>query len=201
MIEYIKGEISELSPTYVVLETSGVGYYINISLNTYSEIENQVDAKLYIYEVIREDAHILYGFATKKERFVFERLISVSGVGANTARLILSSLSPDEVVYSIANNKSSSFKAIKGIGNKTAERIVIDLKDKVKNIDVEIDYELVEKKNDVLHNRNRNDALSALVALGYNKKEAEKALNKVIASVETDDVADLVRESLKILTT
>ena len=200
MIEYIRGKIVVLNPTFVIIETVGIGYFINISLNTYIVLEGVSESKLYIYEVIREDAHLLFGFATKKERLVFEKLISVSGVGVNTARLILSSLTADETVYAILNGDASAFKSVKGIGNKTAERIIVDLKDKLKGIELEPEIDIKGKKTNAVHNRNREDALSALVALGYNRKEAEKALNKVIASVKDDDVAELVRETLKILT-
>ena len=200
MIEYIKGKVVSLNPAYVIIETGGIGYFINISLNTYTGLEGQNEAKLFIYEIIREDAHLLFGFSTVKERSVFEKLISVSGVGANTARLILSSLTADQTVYAIINADASAFKAVKGIGKKTAERIIVDLKDKVKTIDIETEIESEGEKTGAVHNRNREDALSALVALGYNRKEAEKALNKVVTSVQDDDVAELVRETLKILT-
>ena len=200
MIEYIKGKVVSLNPAYVIIETGGIGYFINISLNTYTGLEGQNEAKLFIYEIIREDAHLLFGFYTIKERSVFEKLISVSGVGANTARLILSSLTADQTVYAIINADASAFKAVKGIGKKTAERIIVDLKDKVKTIDIDTEVEIEGEKTGAVHNRNREDALSALVALGYNRKEAEKALNKVVTSVQDDDVAELVRETLKILT-
>ena len=200
MIEYIKGKVVSLNPAYVIIETGGIGYFINISLNTYTGLEGQNEAKLFIYEIIREDAHLLFGFSTVKERSVFEKLISVSGVGANTARLILSSLTADQTVYAIINADASAFKAVKGIGKKTAERIIVDLKDKVKTIDIETEIESEGEKTGAVHNRNREDALSALVALGYNRKEAEKALSKVVTSVQDDDVAELVRETLKILT-
>lgn len=200
MIEYIKGKVVSLNPAYVIIETGGIGYFINISLNTYTGLEGQNEAKLFIYEIIREDAHLLFGFYTIKERSVFEKLISVSGVGANTARLILSSLTADQTVYAIINGDVSAFKAVKGIGKKTAERIIVDLKDKVKTIDIDTEVEIEGEKTGAVHNRNREDALSALVALGYNRKEAEKALSKIVTSVQDDDVAELVRETLKILT-
>ena len=200
MIDYIKGKIISLNPAYVVLETGGIGYFINITLNTYAGLEGQNESKLYIYEIIREDAHILFGFDTIKERSVFEKLITVSGVGANTARLILSSLTADQTVHAIINGDAAAFKTVKGIGKKTAERIIVDLKDKVKTFEIETDLDLKNEKTSQIHNRNREDALSALVALGYNRKEAEKALRKVITAIKDDDVAELVRETLKILT-
>jgi len=187
-------------PTLVVLEVNGIGYEINISLNTFTSLEDKDEAKVYVYEIIREDSHQLFGFATVKEREVFKKLISVSGVGANTARLILSSLTPDDVVLAILGANSSAFKSVKGIGKKTSERIIVDLKDKVTDFEITESVTEFDKKDAGLHNRNKEDALSALVALGYNRREAEKVLRKVLTSHGDKDIAELVRESLKILT-
>ncbi len=203
MFEYIKGRMVSLSPAYVIVEAGGIGYFINISLNTHSLISKIAgEIKLYIHEIIREDARILYGFAAEEERGIFRYLISVSGVGANTARLILSSLSPYEVVASISDENVSAFKSIKGIGTKTAQRIIVDLKDKIKPETFQVAPSPADdKKNTFLHNTMRSDALSALITLGYKQKEAEKALNKVMATGDMpDDVAELVRRTLKILT-
>ncbi len=203
MFEYIKGKLISSSPAYVIIETGGIGYFINISLNTHSAISKASgEVKLYIHEIIREDARTLYGFAGQEEREIFRHLISVSGVGANTARLILSSLSPYEVVASISEENVSAFKSIKGIGNKTAQRIIVDLKDKIKPGTFQEEISSTDgKKNTLLHNTMRSDALSALITLGYKQKEAEKALNKVMAAGDMpDDVAELVRRTLKILT-
>jgi Holliday junction DNA helicase RuvA len=204
MFEYIKGKLISLSPAFAILENGGIGYFINISLNTYTALQSKdkEEVKLYIHEIIREDARSLYGFANKEERDTFRHLISVSGVGANTARLILSSLTPIDVMNSIEEGNVATFKSIKGIGLKTAQRIIVDLKDKIKPGDVDdLDLSIDGKKTTVLHNTIRSDALSALITLGYKQKEAEKALNKVLAAGDVpDDVAELVRRTLKILT-
>ena len=132
MIEYITGEVAELSPTETVIECMGIGYLLNISLNTYSSLQKGNDAKLYVYEAIREDAHLLYGFSARRERELFLLLISVSGVGPNTARMILSSLNPSELEQVIVSENVNILKSVKGIGGKTAQRIIVDLKDKIK---------------------------------------------------------------------
>ncbi len=200
MIDYLRGEIKENTPTFLILDVNGIGYYINISLYTHSLLKNKTITQIYIHEVIREDAYILYGFADSKEREIFRLLITVNGVGANTARVILSSLTYNEAMIAIANGDTKTFKTIKGIGTKTAERIIVDLKDKIKTNELANDDQgNFTKKTHNLHNRIASDSLSALLALGYKRKEAEKAINKVLASGEYSDVADVVRKTLKIL--
>ena len=165
MLDFIKGEIVELNPASVVLETGGLGYAINISLNTYSALSGEKTAKLYVYEAIREDAHLLFGFMEQRERSLFLLLISVSGVGANTARMILSSLSVPELETVISSGNVNMLKTIKGIGAKTAERIIIDLKDKIK-----LSADMVSGEKIVIPmNPAANEAISALMMLGFNQ--------------------------------
>ena len=170
MFEYIKGEISELKPTAAVIETGQIGFTLNISLNTYAKIEGQSSAKLFIHEVIREDAFTLYGFAEKEERDIFLLLISVSGVGANTARTILSSFSVAELEAIICSGNVNQLKGVKGIGLKTAQRIIVDLKDKVGKSESD---ELFLSENNY-----REEALTALTVLGFLRSNSEKVLDK-----------------------
>lgn len=191
MIEYIKGDISEITPTNVVLENSGVGYFINISLNTFSLINNETKCKLFIHEVIREDAHTLFGFENRKEREIFRLLISVSGIGANTARMILSSMNAVEVENAILRSEVATFNKIKGIGTKTAQRVIVDLKDKVGKGDSE--NNIFEIQNNTI----KEESLSALVMLGFSKKESEKLIDKVIKETKDITVEELIKEALK----
>ncbi|MDX9697448.1 MAG: Holliday junction branch migration protein RuvA [Bacteroidales bacterium] len=191
MYEYLKGEIIELNPTYLVLENSGIGYFIHISVNTYSKLAEQKTCLVYIHQAIREDAHVFFGFADKKEREIFLQLISVSGIGANTARMMLSSLSPEEVKSAILQNNISLLKSIKGIGLKTAERIIVDLRDKVGKITDE--SEIVVTINNTI----KDEALSALVMLGFPKAKIEKLLSDILKDHKSLSVEELVKESLK----
>ncbi|MGE0088451.1 MAG: Holliday junction branch migration protein RuvA [Bacteroidales bacterium] len=191
MYEYIKGEIIELNPTYLVLENSGIGYFINISVNTYSKLAEQKSCLVYIHQAIREDAHVFFGFADKKEREIFLQLISVSGIGANTARMMLSSLSPEEVKSAILQNNIALLKSIKGIGLKTAERIIVDLRDKVGKITNE--SEIVVTINNTI----KDEALSALVMLGFPKAKIDKLLGEILKDHKSLSVEELVKESLK----
>jgi Holliday junction DNA helicase RuvA len=191
MLEFIQGEILETNPAYVVMHTNGLGYFINISLNTYSDISGKKEGTLYLHEIVREDAYMLYGFAGKKERETFRNLISVSGVGANTACMMLSSLSPEEIRTAIVQEQVSTLKAIKGIGAKSAQRIIVDLKDKLVKEGEE--KEIVPASD----NTSREEALSALVTLGFSKKQVEKVLD-TLASQEPDlNVESLVKQALK----
>lgn len=191
MYDYISGQVKELTPTYAVIDIHGTGFFINISLNTYSSIQENSQCKLYIYEAIREDSFQLYGFSTKKEREIFVNLISVSGVGANTARMMLSSLSPDEIVNAILHNDIVQLKSIKGIGAKSAQRIIVDLKDKIgkaSNLD-----EIITS----LDNTIKEEALSALVMLGFQKTKAEKVVESVIRKNKDLNLEEIIKESLK----
>jgi len=191
MIDYIKGTIAKITPACVVLETSGVGYFINISLTTFSELENKTDVKILMHEVIREDTHQLFGFATDKEREIFRYLISVTGVGANTARMMLSSLLPAELELAIINSDVNILKNVKGIGLKTAQRIIVDLKEKLgKNTET---AEIFASSD----NTNREEALSALVMLGFAKSAVSKILDKIVREERNLTVEAMIKKALK----
>jgi len=193
MYDYIKGDIAELTPTHIVLEQNGIGYDINITLFSYSKLQGTGKCKLFLHQVIREDAHLLYGFSSADERKIFRLLISVSGIGANTARMILSSMSPDEVQQTIAEGNYNLLQSIKGIGAKTAQRIIVDLKDKVvKTTEAAQIFRLTD-------NTIKKEALSALEILGFSKKQSEKVIDKLLSQNATMPVEDLIKQALKIL--
>ena len=172
MITQIRGRLVEKSPTAVVVDCNGIGYSINISLNTFSKLSDEESIKLFTHLIIKEDSHSLFGFLTKTERELFRLLISVSGVGASTARVMLSSLSLTEIVSAIANEKVSIVQSIKGIGSKTAQRIILELKDKILGIDNnDNDFELIPKESE--------EAISALEVLGYSRKQTTKIVSKI----------------------
>lgn len=185
MISHIQGRLIEKNPTDVVIDCNGVGYFLHISLQTYSQIPDTENIRMYTHLQVREDAHSLYGFITQSERKVFRLLISVSGVGAATARTMLSSLTPQEIVEAIAVNDLVTLKTAKGIGVKTAQRMVLDLKDKVLKI-----YDLEEVSADS-NNTNREEALSALETLGFARKQAEKVC-KLVAKENPDASAEVI---------
>jgi Holliday junction DNA helicase RuvA len=193
MYEFLQGVLTEKNPTYVVLENSGIGYLVNISLNTFTKIKELQEAKLFTHFYVREDAQILYGFADETERELFRFLLSVSGVGASTARLILSSLTTEEVHAAITQGQSSVLQSVKGVGAKTAQRIVIDLKDKL------VKAGIGPEKVDFSHNTLKDEALSGLLILGFNKSSAEKAINKILQKDSITSVESLIKEALKIL--
>lgn len=193
MIDYIKGEIVELTPTTVTIDINGIGYLINISLNTYTALSGKEEAKIYIYEIIREDAHLLFGFAAKQERELFTQLISVSGIGANTARMILSSMSPSELVNVIASGNSDTLKMVKGIGLKTAQRVIVDLKDKIK-------IEGIDPKTILLTNsQSSEEAVAALVMLGFSQQPSQKAVMKILKENPAASVETIIKAALKML--
>lgn len=193
MYDYIKGEISELNPTFVVLDNQGIGFHIKISLNTFSSLSDKPSGKLYIHEIIREDTHELYGFKTPREREVFRLLISVSGIGANTARMILSSLSIPELEVVLSTGDVNTLKGIKGIGLKTAQRVIVDLKDKIGSSASGTEI-LIPQNNTI-----QEEALSALVMLGFTKNASEKALKKVLSSTHLNKVEDIIKQTLKFM--
>ena len=194
MIEYIKGEIAELSPATAVIDCNGLGYAVNISLNTYSAIQGKSSCKLYIYEAIREDAYVLYGFADKQERELFLLLISVSGVGPNTARMILSSLSPTELEQVIAAGQVNMLKSVKGIGAKTAERIIVDLKDKIKGGSDTLLISHTTQQQEL-----QDEAVAALVMLGFPQAASQKVVQKLVKENPTLKVESLIKTALKML--
>lgn len=198
MIEYLKGDITELTPTTATIECHGVGYLTNISLNTYTTIQNRPQTKLYIYEAIREDAYILYGFADKRERELFMQLISVSGIGGNTARTILSALNPRELCEVIASGNDKLLKMVKGIGGKTAQRIIVELKDKIGAIEgntqgSDLDNALfADTTNEVL-----DSAIAALTMLGYTAAASQKVVKGIIKEQPTVSIEGAIKEALR----
>lgn len=196
MIDYIKGEITELTPAYVVIETGGIGYFINIALPVFSLLSGKNSAKLYIYEVIREDAYLLYGFSTKDERQLFLLLISVSGIGANTARMIMSSYSVEELQGIIASENDSALSSIKGIGTKTAQRIIVDLKDKI--LKITSNKENIPTFKDTT-SQIKEEAIAALVMLGFSATVSQKAIDSILKKQSVANVEDLIKQVLKII--
>lgn len=194
MIDYIKGEITELNPTYAVVETAGIGYFINIALPVYSVLNGQKTGKLYVYEAIREDAYNLYGFLNQADRQLFLMLISVSGIGANTARMIMSSYAVPEIQQMIATGNAVALSSIKGIGAKTAQRIIVDLKDKIIKLNVISDMDLPQQQ---VSGEVREEAVSALVMLGFAANVSQKAVDGILKSQSDVSVEQLIKLALK----
>lgn len=191
MITHLKGKLVEKSPTNVVIEVNGIGYWVNISLTTFSQIPEYENIKLYTHLQIKEDSHSLYGFYSKKEREIFRLLISVSGVGTSTARTMLSSLDPQQVVEAISTNNVSIVQSVKGIGSKTAQRLIIELRDKILKI-YDLDETYVNSNNTT-----REEALSALEVLGINKKSSERLVDNIIKENQDISVEEIIKETLK----
>jgi len=191
MYEYIRGTIADISPANVIVEAGGIGYFVNISLNSYSKLNGKKEIRLFLHQIVREDSHILYGFADTSERELFRNLISVNGVGASTAIMMLSSLSPEELTAAVSTENVAVLKAVKGIGAKTAQRIIIDLKDKLVKLP-ETSQILLSPDNTI-----RNEALSALVMLGFVKRDAEKAVTKIIQEQPDVTVEKVIKQALK----
>ncbi len=191
MINFLKGRLIEKSPTQIVIECNGVGYEVNISLYTYGKLPKDDNIRIYTYFHVREDAQILYGFTDKDEKEVFLKLISVSGIGTSTARMMFSSLSPAEVVNAIASGDVDTIKSVKGIGLKTAQRVIVDLKDKITKTDHS--GEVLPLQN----NTNKTEALSALVTLGYTKKQAEQSVHKILKTNPEASIEEIIKTALK----
>ena len=194
MIEYVKGEVTELTPAYAVIEAHGVGYGLNISLNTYSAIQGKKEVLLWVYEAIREDAYVLFGFATKQEREMFLLLITVSGVGAGTARMILSSMT----VAEISTGNERLLKGVKGIGLRTAQRIIVDLKDKIVSSGVAQELPAnAGKATPLVNSPVRDEAVSALTMLGFSPAPTAKVVNAILQKDPTLPVEQVVKLALK----
>lgn len=196
MIEYIKGELTEITPAMAVIECNGLGYGINVSLNTYSAIQRKKEVKLYIYESIREDAYILYGFATKQERELFLLLISVSGIGGNTARMILSALTPSELCNVISSGNDKLLKTVKGIGLKTAQRIIVDLKDKISTTDIGTSTTSAPISI-TANNEIYEEAIAALTMLGFAQAPSQKIVAAILKEEPDAAVEKVIKLALK----
>lgn len=191
MITHVKGRLVEKTPTSVVIESNGIGYLINISLNTFSQIPDNENLKLYTHLQIKEDSHTLYGFHTIKEREIFRLLISVNGIGSSIARTMLSSISPDQIIEAISRENVSLIQSVKGIGSKTAQRVIIDLRDKILKV-----YDLDEGITSS-NNTNKEEALSALEVLGINKRSSERLVDKIVLENPDISVESIIKETLK----
>jgi len=197
MIEYIKGELAELTPALATVEAAGVGFGLNISLNTYTAIQGKKEVKLYVYEAIREDAHVLFGFSSRKERELFELLITVSGVGPGTARMVLSSLSPSELCNSISTGNERLIKSVKGIGLKTAQRIIVDLRDKIVALGITEEIPVGGSVSAPVNSQVRDEAVSALTMLGFSPAPSQKVVVAILQEQPELPVEQVVKLALK----
>lgn len=192
MIDYISGPLAELQPTIAVIDCSGIGYEVNITLLDYPQIQNVDNVKLYVHEAIREDAHILYGFLSRRSRELFRLLIGVSGVGPNTARLILSSLTPEQLESAVASGSYAALKGVKGIGTKTAQRIIVDLKDKIK-------ADAISLNTSTPASEAFDDSMAALVMLGFTQQQSQKVLKKLFAENPALTTEKAIKQALTML--
>ncbi len=197
MIEYIKGELTELTPALATVEAGGVGYGLSISLNTFSAIQGKKEVKLYVYEAIREDAHVLYGFVNKKEREMFELLITVSGVGTNTARMMLSGMSVGELCNAISTGNAKLIQSIKGIGKMTAQRIIVDLRDKIVALGIADEIPAGGQMQAPVNNAVRDEAVAALTMLGFSPAPSQKVVVSILQQQPDAAVETVVKLALK----
>lgn len=197
MIEYVKGNLVDIAPAYAVIEVHGVGYGLNISLNTYTAIQAKKETQLWVYEAIREDAYVLFGFAERQERDMFLLLISVSGVGANTARMILSEMTVAEVCSVISTGNERLLKTVKGIGLRTAQRIIVDLKDKIANSELAGQVSTGETTGVAVDNRVKDEAVGALTMLGFSPAPSAKVVTAILKDQPTLPVEQVVKLALK----
>ncbi len=197
MIEYIKGELTELSPALATIEAAGVGYGLNISLNTYTACQGKKEVRLYVYEAIREDAYVLYGFYDKKEREMFELLITVSGVGANTARMMLSSMSVPELCNAISTGNARLIQSIKGIGKMTAQRIIVDLRDKIVALGITEEIPVGGSVATPINNAVKDEAVAALTMLGFAPAPTQKVVVAILQQQPDLPVEQVVKQALK----
>ncbi|AOW20883.1 Holliday junction branch migration protein RuvA [Urechidicola croceus] len=191
MITHLRGKLVEKNPTYIIVECNGLGYYANISLNTFSQIPDEENVFIYTYLSVKEDSHTLFGFAEKIEREIFKLLISVSGVGPSIARTMLSSMSTEEIQNAIASGNVATIQSVKGIGVKTAQRVIIDLKDKI------IKTYGIDEVSVVSSNTNKEEALTALEVLGFTRKQSEKVIDRILKENDSMSVANLIKQALK----
>jgi Holliday junction DNA helicase RuvA len=195
MIAFLTGKFVRKTPSYVLIDVHGVGYEVQISLHTYSTIQDKEEGTLHTHLIVREDAHLLFGFADGREKDMFQQLIAISGIGANTARVMLSYMKPDELSRAIIQGNAKALESIKGIGRKTAERIVVELRDKLGKQPVEMDANISTWKGNTL----QNDALNALIALGISRQAADNAIQKVLNQDPTVGVELLIKKALQLL--
>ncbi|MBO5156271.1 MAG: Holliday junction branch migration protein RuvA [Prevotella sp.] len=199
MIEYIKGELTDSTPALVVIEAAGVGYGLNVSLNTYSAVQGKKEVRLYVHESIREDAHELFGFATRKERDLFRLLLSVKGVGANTARMILSAMSPAELCNHISTGNERLIKTIKGIGSKTAQLIIVELRDKIVSLGIQGEIPAGGTIQAPVNNAVKDEAVSALTMLGFAPAPTNKVVMQILQDKPDAAVEEVVKMALKLI--